>query len=98
VLESHDHEGVNLELKSIVGMTDVSIAPGPNAEFSWKALRFEDRIVASAVAALEATRADVVSATDVVKYFRVEKIPLGVARQECQVLLCYRSGDQEPSA
>jgi putative membrane protein len=34
VLESHDHEGVNRELKRIAGMTGVSIAPGLNAEFS----------------------------------------------------------------
>jgi putative membrane protein len=34
VLESHDHEGVNRELKRIAGMTDMSIAPGLNAEFS----------------------------------------------------------------
>jgi putative membrane protein len=34
VLESHDHEGVNSELKRIAGMTGVSIAPGLNAEFS----------------------------------------------------------------
>jgi putative membrane protein len=34
VLESHDHEGVNRELKRIAGTTDVSIAPGLNAEFS----------------------------------------------------------------
>ena len=34
VLESHDHEGVNAELKHIAGMTGVSIAPGLNAEFT----------------------------------------------------------------
>jgi putative membrane protein len=34
VLESHDHEGVNSELKHIAGMTGVLIAPGLNAEFS----------------------------------------------------------------
>jgi putative membrane protein len=34
VLESHDHEGVNSELKHIAGMTGVTIAPGLNAEFS----------------------------------------------------------------
>jgi putative membrane protein len=34
VLESHDHEGVNSELKRIAGMTGVSIAPGLNEEFS----------------------------------------------------------------
>jgi len=34
VLESHDHEGVNSELKRIAEMTSVSIAPGLNAEFS----------------------------------------------------------------
>jgi putative membrane protein len=34
VLESHDHEGVNSELKRIAEMTDVSIAPGLNPEFS----------------------------------------------------------------
>jgi putative membrane protein len=34
VLESHDHEGVNSELKHIAGMTGVSITPGLNAEFS----------------------------------------------------------------
>jgi putative membrane protein len=34
VLESHDHEGVNAELKHIAGMTGVSITPGLNAEFS----------------------------------------------------------------
>ena len=34
VLESHDHEGVNGELKRIAGMTGVSITPGLNAEFS----------------------------------------------------------------
>jgi putative membrane protein len=34
VLESHDHEGVNSNLKRIAGMTGVSIAPGLNAEFS----------------------------------------------------------------
>jgi putative membrane protein len=34
VLESHDHEGVNSELKHIAGMTGVSISPGLNAEFS----------------------------------------------------------------
>lgn len=34
VLESHDHEGVNRELKQIAGMTGVTIAPGLNAEFS----------------------------------------------------------------
>jgi len=34
VLESHDHEGVNSELKRIAGMTGVSITPGLNAEFS----------------------------------------------------------------
>jgi putative membrane protein len=33
-LESHDHEGVNRELKRIAGMTEVSIAPGLSAEFS----------------------------------------------------------------
>jgi putative membrane protein len=34
LLESQDHEGVNSELKRIAGMTDVSIVPGLNAEFS----------------------------------------------------------------
>ena len=34
VLESHDHEGVNSELKRIAGMTGVAITPGLNAEFS----------------------------------------------------------------
>ena len=34
VLESHDHEGVNSELKHIAGMTGVAITPGLNAEFS----------------------------------------------------------------
>ena len=34
VLESHDHEGVNRELKRIAAMTGVTIAPGLNAEFS----------------------------------------------------------------
>lgn len=33
-LESHDHEGVNSELKRIAQMTGVSIAPGLNSEFS----------------------------------------------------------------
>ncbi len=34
VLESHDHEGVNAELKHIAGMTGIAIKPGLNAEFS----------------------------------------------------------------
>jgi len=34
VLESHDHEGVNSELKHIAAMTGVPIKPGLNAEFS----------------------------------------------------------------
>lgn len=34
VLESHDHEGVNSELKHIAGITGVTIQPGLNAEFS----------------------------------------------------------------
>ena len=34
VLESHDHEGVNAELKRISGTTGVTIAPGLNAEFT----------------------------------------------------------------
>ncbi len=34
VLESHDHEGVNTELKHIAGLTGVTIAPGLNAEFT----------------------------------------------------------------
>ena len=34
VLESHDHDGVNAELKHIAGMTGVTIAPGLNAEFT----------------------------------------------------------------
>ncbi len=34
VLESHDHEGVNAELKRIAGATGVAIKPGLNAEFS----------------------------------------------------------------
>jgi len=34
VLESHDHEGVNRGRTRIAGTTDVSIAPGLNAEFS----------------------------------------------------------------
>ena len=34
VLESHDHEGVNAELKHIAGSTGVPIQPGLNAEFS----------------------------------------------------------------
>ena len=34
VLESHDHEGVNRELKRIAGMTGVAIAPGLNGEFT----------------------------------------------------------------
>ena len=34
VLESHDHEGVNSELKHIAGVTGVVIAPGLNAEFT----------------------------------------------------------------
>ena len=34
VLESHDHEGVNSNLKRIAGMTGVTIKPGLNADFS----------------------------------------------------------------
>lgn len=34
VLESHDHEGVNAELKHIAGSTGVAIVPGLNAEFT----------------------------------------------------------------
>ena len=34
VLETHDHEGVNAELKRIAGMTGVTITPGLNAEFT----------------------------------------------------------------
>jgi putative membrane protein len=34
VLESHDHEGVNSELKRIAAMTGVPVTPGLNAEFS----------------------------------------------------------------
>lgn len=34
VLESHDHEGVNAELKRIAAATGVAIKPGLNAEFS----------------------------------------------------------------
>lgn len=34
VLESHDHEGVNAELKRIAGATGVTITPGLNAEFT----------------------------------------------------------------
>lgn len=34
VLESHDHEGVNAELKHIAGETGVTIKPGLNPEFS----------------------------------------------------------------
>ena len=34
MLESHDHEGVNRELKRVATMTGVTIAPGLNAEFS----------------------------------------------------------------
>ena len=34
ILESHDHEGVNSELKRIAGMTGVNITPGLNPEFS----------------------------------------------------------------
>jgi putative membrane protein len=34
VLDAHDHEGVNSELKRIAKATNVSIAPGLNAEFS----------------------------------------------------------------
>jgi putative membrane protein len=33
-LESHDHAGVNMELKRIAGQTGVAIRPGLNAEFS----------------------------------------------------------------
>jgi putative membrane protein len=34
VLESHDHEGVNSQLKRIAELTGVPITPGLNAEFS----------------------------------------------------------------
>ncbi len=34
VLETHDHEGVNAELKRIAAATGVTITPGLNAEFS----------------------------------------------------------------
>lgn len=34
VLESHDHEGVNAELKRIASATGVAIKPGLNPEFS----------------------------------------------------------------
>lgn len=34
VLESHDHAGVNSELKRIAAGTGVTIVPGRNAEFS----------------------------------------------------------------
>jgi putative membrane protein len=34
LLESHDHEGVNSELKHIAAMTSVTIKPGLNAEFT----------------------------------------------------------------
>lgn len=34
VLESHDHEGVNAELKRIAAATGVTIQPGLNAEFT----------------------------------------------------------------
>jgi putative membrane protein len=34
VLESHDHEGVNSELKRIAAATGVAITPGLNAEFT----------------------------------------------------------------
>ena len=34
ILESHDHEGVNAELKHIAAMTGVTITPGLNPEFS----------------------------------------------------------------
>ncbi|MBB6146443.1 putative membrane protein [Silvibacterium bohemicum] len=34
ILESHDHTGVNSNLKRIATMTGVTIAPGLNAEFS----------------------------------------------------------------
>jgi len=33
-LDTHDHEAVNRELKHIAAMTEVSIAPGLNAEFT----------------------------------------------------------------
>ena len=34
VLEAHDHEGVNSNLKKIAAMTGVAIKPGLNAEFT----------------------------------------------------------------
>jgi putative membrane protein len=34
VLDAHDHEGVNSELKRIAGMTGVTIKPGLNEEFT----------------------------------------------------------------
>lgn len=34
VLDAHDHQGVNSELKHIAAMTNVPVKPGLNAEFS----------------------------------------------------------------
>jgi putative membrane protein len=41
VLESHDHEGVNRELKRIAAMTGVSITPGLNTEFSQRLVKLK---------------------------------------------------------
>jgi hypothetical protein len=65
-------------------MDDFLVRPSPHLVLSWKALPFDDRIVASALAALEGARQDVVSAQECLKYFRAEKVPLGIGRQECQ--------------
>jgi putative membrane protein len=40
VLDADDHDGVNSELKHIATMTNVPIAPGPNAEFSQRLAKF----------------------------------------------------------
>jgi putative membrane protein len=43
VLESHDHEGVNRELKRIATMTGVQIKPGLNEEFSQRLTKLKSQ-------------------------------------------------------
>jgi putative membrane protein len=43
ILESHDHEGVNRELKKIATMTGVQIKPGLNEEFSQRLAKLKSQ-------------------------------------------------------
>jgi uncharacterized RDD family membrane protein YckC len=60
------------------------LRPSPYLVVSWKALAFEDRLVAAALAAIQGDHQGVASPAECVEYFRSEKVPLRVGRQECQ--------------